>query len=560
VGRALLLTLAFVLFGPELAAAQAPVRIPRNRPSERPFEPPPQPEEQPVEPQVPAVPPPESIPDSLAAGSVWVDHLALSGNEVLSDGTLLAAARPFLGRHLSPAQLQQLVVTLTQVYVDAGYANSGATLPDQEVHGGVLAVQLVEGRLGEVEVVGARTFRAKVLADRLRHAIREPLRVQQIEQTLRLLEGDRRIHRLDARLVPTNVRGVARLVVHVEEEVPYWAQLGGDNYEPESVGTGAGRASAGDDNLLGFGDDFRVDVTATEGMWQLASAYQIPVNASGTTLGVEGWGSQADVVQNPFDQLDVESDAYTLGATLDQPLLQTPAQDLSAGLRFEYRWGKTSLLGRGFTFEPGAEDGEVKITVLRPLLEWSSRGESYALATRSLFSVGLGLPGTTQHSGDTPDGRFFAWLGQIRGIYRDDRTQISLHGRLDVQLSSVSLLPLEQFAVGGPDSVRGYPTNFLVRDQAVQGSIEARWPAWTWSHGRHRIELATFFDAGHAWNRDQPSPGRDTLYGVGAGLHVLPFSTLELGLEWAYALKDVQSGSSLQGRGLLLSARWSYPW
>jgi hemolysin activation/secretion protein len=561
VGSVLLLVLSFLLLWPELINAQAPIRIPRDRPSERPFEPPPRPEEQPEEPQVtPAPLPPESIPDSLAAGSVWVDDLALSGNEVISDATLLAAAHPFLGRHLSPTSLQQLVVTLTQVYVDAGYANSGAVLPDQQVHDGVLAVDLVEGRLGAVQIVGARTYRPRVLEDRLRHSIREPLRVQQIEQALRLLEGDHRIRRLDARLVPTDVRGVARLVVRVEEQVPWWLTLGGDNYEPESVGTGAGRASAGDDNLLGFGDDLRVDVTATEGMWQLASSYQIPVHASGTTLGVEGWGSRADVVQNPFDQLDVESDAYTLGATLDQPLLQTPAQDLSAGLRFEYRWGKTSLLGRGFTFEPGADDGEVKITVLRPLLEWTSRGESYALATRSLFSIGLDLPGTTEHSGETPDGQFFAWLGQIRGIYREDRTQISLHARLDVQLSSVPLLPLEQFAVGGPDSVRGYPTNFLVRDQAVQGSIEARWPAWTWNHGRHRVELASFFDAGHAWNRDRPSPGRDTLYGVGVGLHVLPFSTLELGVEWAYALRDVQSGSSLQGRGLLLSVRWGYPW
>ena len=353
---------------------------------------------------------------------------------------------------------------------------------------------------------------------------------------------------------------MARLEVHVEEEVPYWVELGGDNFEPASVGTGAGRATLGDDNLLGLGDELQVDAIGTEGMWQVASAYRIPVHPSGTTIGAEGWGSQAEVVQSPFDELDVESDAYTVAATLDQPLLRTPDQNLSAGLRFEYRWGETSLLGRGFSFEPGADDGEVHLTVLRPLLEWTTRGEDFALAARSLFSVGLDLPGTTENSGDVPDGEFFAWLGQLRGVYRNEPSHISLYGRLDVQLSDRPLLPLEQFAVGGPDSVRGYPTNFLVRDQAIQGSVEARWPAWTWSHGVHRVELATFFDAGHAWNRERPSPGRDTLYGVGLGVHVLPFSTLELGVEYAWALRDVDdAGSSLQARGLLLSARWRYP-
>ena len=206
--------------------------------------------------------------------------------------------------------------------------------------------------------------------------------------------------------------------------------------------------------------------------------------------------------------------------------------------------------------------------MLRPLLEWTNRERNFALAARSLFSVGLDVPGTTEHSGDVPDGQFFAWLGQLRGVYRLGDADVSgwrawaradVYARLDLQLSDRPLLTLEQFALGGPDSVRGYPTNYLVRDQAVQGSIEARWPAWTWSHGAHRIELAGFFDAGYGGNQNRPSPGRDTLYGVGLGLHILPWSTLELGVEYAWALHDVEdAGDSLQARGLLLSARWRY--
>jgi hemolysin activation/secretion protein len=48
--------------------------------------------------------------------------------------------------------------------------------------------------------------------------------------------------------------------------------------------------------------------------------------------------------------------------------------------------------------------------------------------------------------------------------------------RTDLQLANNPLLPLEQLAVGGRYTVRGYQENQLVRDNGVIAQLEARVP------------------------------------------------------------------------------------
>ena len=58
---------------------------------------------------------------------------------------------------------------------------------------------------------------------------------------------------------------------------------------------------------------------------------------------------------------------------------------------------------------------------------------------------------------------------------------------------------LEQFAVGGVDSVRGYQENQLVRDQGLTASLELRVPVLR-KQERDVLEAVPFFDVGYAIN------------------------------------------------------------
>ena len=131
--------------------------------------------------------------------------------------------------------------------------------------------------------------------------------------------------------------------------------------------------------------------------------------------------------------------------------------------------------------------------------------------------------GATKNEGDIPDGQFLAWLGQFQWARRLGWKDTQLIGRGDLQLSDSPLLGLEQFAVGGHGTVRGYRENQLVRDNGVVGSIEARVPIWKASDGRPILELVPFFDAAYSRNRKRPTIGPRTLISAGLG------SRLDLG-------------------------------
>ncbi len=171
-------------------------------------------------------------------------------------------------------------------------------------------------------------------------------------------------------------------------------------------------------------------------------------------------------------------------------------------------------------------DGKSDVTALRLPLEWLDRGRDQVLAFRSTFSIGVDLLGATENVGaDVPDGRFVAWLGQAQLARRFGDGEHQLIARADVQLTADPLLPLEQLAVGGIDTVRGYRENVLVRDWGWIASLEYRWPLLTLQvpflsrDPRDGVVfLAPFIDAGGGWNRERSTPDPEVIYSVGAGL------------------------------------------
>lgn len=88
-----------------------------------------------------------------------------------------------------------------------------------------------------------------------------------------------------------------------------------------------------------------------------------------------------------------------------------------------------------------------------------------------------------------------------------------------MQLSNDHLFPLEQMAVGGRYSVRGYREFTLIRDNAAMGSIEARVPVYTTKAGVDSVFLAPFIDFGHGWQSTVATPDSPpkTLASAGIG-------------------------------------------
>jgi hemolysin activation/secretion protein len=180
------------------------------------------------------------------------------------------------------------------------------------------------------------------------------------------------------------------------------------------------------------------------------------------------------------------------------------------------------------------------------------RETTSVLAARSQLSFGLNAFGATVNDLGI-DGTFVSWQGQFQWV-RQLSPRVLLFARLDTQLTPDGLLSIEQFSLGGVDSVRGYPQNLTLTDNGLFASFEVRLPI---AADPDTLQLIPFLDAGTGWNNRLPNPSPSTLVGIGMGLNWLIFKGLNLRLDYGIPLISYnKQGNSLQENGFYFSLRY----
>lgn len=491
---------------------------------------------------LPPVRPPMPADPLSAQQRVFVRGFVFEGNQVFSDEELATITAPYENRVITSGELQELRDKLTIYYIRRGYINSGVVIPDQQVVEGIIALRIVEGVLTDIEISGNERLRSSYVEDRLRLDAGPPLNINDLQLRFQLLQQNPLIERINGELIPGVISGEAELGVSLEEANPFKFSAEINNHRPPSVDAEQLVLEGRHINLTGRGDTLLTSVGITGGLNDYYAAYTLPITSRDTRLSVDFEYIDSDVEEDPFDAIDIESKSRTFGLRINHPLRRTLSSELSLGLALELRHSKTYLLGEPFSFSPGVKDGESNITALRFQQYWYHRSRKQVLAARSVFSVGLDALGATDNHGGLPDGEFFAWLGQFQWARRLGDGDYQVIFRADAQLARDSLLPIEQFVVGGADTVRGYRENQFVRDSGVVGSLEFRIPVLRTEAGRTWLWLAPFADYGRAWNEDLPTPDIRDIYSAGLGLLWDPVPQIHGEVYWGHAFRSIDNG------------------
>ena len=288
------------------AQAQNPIT---DRPSSRPLE---EPGFIPQQPPggfelPPVVAPQPEAPDALHAGPMLdVRGFAFAGNRVVSTEALQTLAAPYTGRSVSVGELEQLRQTISRYYVDRGYINSGALLPEDFYQDGIVHFRIVEGRVDQVRLQGLGRLRPAYVEDRLVRGD-EPLNANVLQERFQLLladplfdKGERAARaRRSARIGDAGRGRDARASMGpggVREQLP-----GAFDGQPGGRQARRGRWR----NLTGLGDT--LDATLQQGRETTGASSTGPLR-SRYGLNVRAYDHQnSQVLQEPFDAFDLQS-------------------------------------------------------------------------------------------------------------------------------------------------------------------------------------------------------------------------------------------------------------
>jgi hemolysin activation/secretion protein len=306
--------------------------------------------------------------------------------------------------------------------------------------------------------------------------------------------------------------------------------------------------------LIGNGDSLSARVSTTEGAADNLLAYRVPLTPRGLALEVALSEQDADIVEEPFTAVDIESRIETRSLTVERPWVDDAARAITGFVSVEHRRSESTLLDVPFSFAAGDVDGKARGSSLAVGVEWSRRGTPQAWAMRALVQTGLDAFDATRNVA-APDSEFALLVAQAEYARRIGWRQGQLLARGVLQISDEPLLAMYKLPIGGRHSVRGYRESQLVRDNGLAASVEYRFAAFLDDSGQRRgkLDLALFADYGLAEDKDDSlfTAGRERLASVGAGLvwQPLPGLTAEI---YCGADLDDQDGprESLQDRGI----------
>lgn len=492
----------------------------------------------------------------------------LERDDIINDRGFQKIFQVIMGKNLSYAEFSntytQIAESITLIYLERGYITSKAIIQTPPKDSNEVIIKIIEGKIDKILVLGQRRLNKDYLCSRIQRGVSIPLNANRLEDRLRLLQIDPLFENIDAILQPTDITGYSNLVVTVRETNPFVGNLSFDNYSPPAVGSERYGIGLGYRNLSGIGDEiFAFYYVSTSGGEDLLDfTYRVPLNPMNGTLQVRATPDWQNITQAPFDEFHISGEKQVYDLSYRQPIIRTFREEFALSIGFNYQNGQTFVfdLPTPFGIGPNA-NGISRTSVFNFGQDYTRRDGSGLWIVRSQFSFGTGLFDATTNDPPIPDGHFFSWLGQIQRLQRvDDDHQLVI--QLDLQLTPDSLLPAQQFIIGGQPSVRGYRQNVRSGDNGFRFSIEDRITILRDRIGDSTLQVIPFLDMGAVWNApDNPNilPPQTFLVGAGLGLAWQPIDKLWLQFNYGYPFINLNDrGNNLQDNGIYFEMNYRF--
>lgn len=498
--------------------------------------------------------------DSDAKIRLRVARLAIRGNKSFSAEELLAATTSVAaGGEMTLAQIKDQAEGITRYYRERGFGLAWAYVPEQEIKEGVVEIAIVEGRIGNILVEGNHRYSANFILSHFEGLPKASATdLEELELTLMRLNEYRGLS-TRAVLRPGDQPGTTDLYLTAEEKFPVSFSMDYDNFGAESVGEHRIGATAGLYHVFAETDTIELRgasaINAADGelaygrlTYELTTRDYSKVTAYASFYNYQAKGDVA--------VLDPTGTGEVYGVTVGHSFIKKTGMSLTLDVGFEWKDLVQELLGSKI-----GED-RLRVLIVDGVFEWTDDFLGRWVVLPQLreglgeFAGGLG--------NNDPDasrvGADGAFTRLTLDVYRLQKVASWLHlvGRTHLQWAGEPLVVSEQMAVGGQDSVRGYPPFEFMGDKGYTASLEARiglpfLESVTDPFNEKRsivdmIQIAAFIDAGEGV-RLSPLPGERAKqmlsgYGVGVRLNYPDRFSVRFDVGWPLSDKDPSNGDN----------------
>lgn len=369
-----------------------------------------------------------------------------------------------------------------------------AFLGPQTIHDGVVKIELIEGRTGQVSLTDNHTTREDYVRHRLSLKKGEVANIHDLnEELLRFnATNDAQLHIV---MKAGAEVGMTDYVIAVREPQLYQFGIVADNAGNKSSGLYRGGFFWQDRSLTGNRDALFLSTMASQGTKSFAAGYTAPLDRMGSKIGVNYTTNSVHITDGALEPLEVRGHSYAYDLFVTNPVVTSETVRSEIGLDYGYQHSRTDFLGM-----PWVDD---TVQTLQAFYDQLDYGRSTIWYQKHAYAIGKAQ--TMQ--GDRNFGKY-----NMNGLFRKHFA----HGqswtmRVDGQLSSTQYLPsAEMFYIGGMYSVRGYTESLLGGDGGLSMGLEYSVPV------TKGLEAYLFLDGGRVWGSS--AFGDRSLAGTGCGL------------------------------------------
>jgi len=461
-----------------------------------------------------------------------VKKIQVKGNTLIDDAILAPVLETGDGMEVTLGILHLIAQEITNLYAMNGYILTRAYVPEQEIENGIVTIQVVEGKLGKIEVSGNEKFKREDILARLGPLQDDPaLTESALEKYLLRLNA---IHGLKVKAVlkPGEVFGTSDLTLQVKEYRPYRIAFDADNFGSRFTGEQRYGLTGEVGSLLLLGDRLSVrGVKSDEDQVYISPSYSIPIGPYGTTFTLSYTFADFNLGGN-LVALNAGGEANIFTMDVSHTLIRTRSSEFYLSLGGEIRNFENELAG------VASSDDKLRDAYL-------AAGGFFKdpLRARTFYTLRLQQGFSESDVSDPLNSRFQGRGDALVSSFDVTRYQSVFIGKTYLmmaakgQIASKRVLSPDQFAIGGFGSVRGYPLAEAAGDNGYFVSAELVVPfpfKVTVLNNPRKIKLDqvlsffAFLEHGKVFIKNrQPGENDRELNGVGLGmrLNIPPLGT-----------------------------------